>query len=43
MLADRLRTPTALDEPAPSDRSMIVMQYAVAVVAALAAALLAIH
>jgi hypothetical protein len=43
MLADQLHTPTARDDAAPSDRSMIVMQYAVAVVAVLAAALLSIR
>ncbi|CAN5603461.1 hypothetical protein BH20CHL7_BH20CHL7_10860 [soil metagenome] len=43
MLADQLHAPTALDEAPPSDRSMLVMQNAIAVIAVLAAALLAIH
>jgi hypothetical protein len=42
MLTDRLRTSYANDEPEPGDRSMLVLQYAIAFVAVLAAVLLAV-
>jgi len=42
MLTDRLDTTFVNDEPEPTDRSMLVLQYVIAFIAVLAAALLAI-